>query len=135
MTGLEWLPLLYQILEVCIIPLLGIATAFLVNFIKIKSKEAQDKIDNNTADKYIGMLADTISSCVIATNQTYVEALKKENAFTKEAQQEAFQLTFDAVMAVLTEDAKDYLTNLYGDLTAYITTKIEAEVNTNKTLM
>ena len=135
MTGLEWLPLLYQILEVCVIPLLGIATAYLVNFIKIKSKEAQDKINNNTADKYIGMLADTISACVIATNQTYVEALKKENAFTKEAQQEAFQLTFDAVMAVLTDDAKDYLTNLYGDLTAYITTKIEAEVNTNKTPM
>ena len=132
MTGLEWLPLLYQILEVCVIPLLGIATAFLVNFIKIKSKEAQDKIDNSTADKYIGMLADTISACVIATNQTYVEALKKENAFTKEAQQEAFQLTFDAVMAVLTDDAKDYLTNLYGDLTAYITNKIEAEVSLNK---
>ena len=75
---MEWLPLLYQLLEVCVIPLLGVATAFLVNFIKIKSKEAQDKIDNNTADKYIGMLADTISACVIATNQTYVEALKKE---------------------------------------------------------
>ena len=81
------------------------------------------------------MLADTISACVIATNQTYVEALKKENAFTKEAQQEAFQLTFDAVMAVLTDDAKDYLVNIYGDLTAYITTKIEAEVNSNKITM
>lgn len=132
---MEWMTLLYQVLEVCVIPLLGVATAFLINFIKIKSKEAQDKIDNATADKYIAMLADTITACVIATNQTYVEALKKENAFTKEAQQEAFQLTFDAVMAVLTDDAKDYLTNLYGDLTAYITTKIEAEVNTNKTLM
>ena len=135
MTGLEWLPLLYQILEVCVIPLLGIATAFLVNFIKIKSKEAQDKIDNNTADKYIGMLADTISACVIATNQTYVEALKKENAFTKEAQQEAFQLTFNAVMAVLTDEAKEYLTEFYGDLTAYITNKIEAEVQLNKTAL
>ena len=131
---MEWLPLLYQILEVCVIPLLGIATAYLVNFIKIKSKEAQDKIDSNTADKYIGMLSETITACVIATNQTYVEALKKENAFTKEAQLEAFQLTFDAVMAVLTDDAKNYLTNLYGDLTAYITTKIEAEVNSNKTI-
>lgn len=129
---MEWLPLLYQILEVCVIPLLGVATAFLVNFIKIKSKEAQDKIDNDTADKYIGMLADTISACVIATNQTYVEALKKENAFTKEAQQEAFQLTFDAVMAVLTDDAKNYLTNIYGDLNTYISAKIEAEVNLNK---
>ena len=129
---MEWLPLLYQILEVCVIPLLGVATAFLVNFIKIKSKEAQDKIDNNTADKYIGMLADTISACVIATNQTYVEALKKQNAFTAEAQKEAFQLTYNAVMAILTDDAKDYLAEIYGDVAAYITNKIEAEVNISK---
>ena len=129
---MEWMTLLYQVLEVCVIPLLGVATAFLINFIKIKSKEAQDKIDNATADKYIGMLADTITACVIATNQTYVEALKKENAFTKEAQLEAFDLTFNAVMAVLTDDAKKYLTSIYGDLTIYITKCIEAEVNNNK---
>lgn len=129
---MEWMTLLYQVLEVCVIPLLGVATAFLINFIKIKSKEAQDKIDNDTADKYIGMLADTITACVIATNQTYVEALKKDNAFTAEAQKEAFNLTFDAVMAVLTDDAKKYLTSIYGDLNAYISAKIEAEVNLNK---
>jgi hypothetical protein len=129
---MEWLALLYQILEVCIIPLLGVLTAFAIKFIKTKSIEIQNKVDNDTADKYIAMLADTISACVIATNQTYVEALKKENAFTKEAQQEAFDLTFNAIMNVLTDDAKDYLTALYGDFSAYITNKIEAEVNLNK---
>jgi hypothetical protein len=35
-------------------------------------------------------------------------------------------------MLVLTDDAKDYLTEAYGDLTAYITMKIEAEVNMSK---
>ena len=129
---MEWLALLYQILEVCIIPLLGVLTAFAIKFIKTKSTEIQNKVDNDTADKYIAMLADTISACVIATNQTYVEALKKDNAFTKEAQQEAFDLTFNAVMDVLTDEAKEYLTALYGDLSAYITNKIEAEVNLNK---
>lgn len=129
---MEWLTLLYQILEVCIIPLLGVLTAFLIKLINMKSAEIQNKVDNETADKYIAMLADTITACVIATNQTYVEALKKENAFTAEAQKEAFNLTFNAVMAVLTDDARDYLTEIYGDLTAYITTKIEAEVNISK---
>lgn len=129
---MEWLTLLYQILEVCIIPLLGVLTAFLIKFINMKSAEIQNKVDNETADKYIAMLADTITACVIATNQTYVEALKKENAFTAEAQKEAFNLTFNAVMAVLSDDARDYLTEIYGDLTAYITTKIEAEVNISK---
>ena len=129
---MEWLNLLYDVLEVCIIPLLGVLTAYIVKYINIKSVEITNKVDNDIADKYIQMLADTINACVIATNQTYVEALKKENAFTTEAQKEAFNLTYNAVMAVLTDEAKEYLTEIYGDLTAYITTKIEAEVNVSK---
>lgn len=129
---MEWLPLLYQILEVCIIPLLGILTAYFVKWVNAKSVEIQHKVDNDTADKYIAMLDDTICACVIATTQTYVEALKKDNAFTKEAQKEAFNLTFNAVMSVLTDEAKKYLSEVYGDLTAYITNKIEAEVSLNK---
>lgn len=129
---MEWLPLLYRILEVCVIPLLGVLTAYLVKYIKIKSAEIQATVDNDTADKYIALLSDTITACVIATNQTYVEALKKNNAFTAEAQKEAFKLTYDAVMAVLTEEAEKCLSEIYGDLAAYITAKIEAEVNLSK---
>ena len=129
---MEWLPLLYEILQVCIIPLLGVLTAYIVKFINVKSSEIQANVDNDMADKYIAMVTDTISACVIATNQTYVEALKKQNAFTAEAQKEAFQLTYNAVMAILTDDAKDYLAEIYGDIAAYITNKIEAEVNISK---
>lgn len=129
---MEWLPLLYKILEVCVIPLLGVLTAYLVKYIKIKSAEIQATVDNDTADKYIALLSDTITACVIATNQTYVEALKKNNAFTAEAQKEAFKLTYNAVMAVLTEEAEKCLSEIYGDLAAYITAKIEAEVNLSK---
>ena len=107
---MDWLELLYEILEVCIIPLLGILTAYAVKFIKIKGDEITKKTNNEMANKYIALLATTISDCVVATNQTYVEALKKENAFTKEAQEEAFRLTYEAVMNVLTDDAKHYLT-------------------------
>ena len=129
---MEWLSLLYEILQVCIIPLLGVLTAYIVKFINEKSAEIQHNVDNDMADKYIAMVTDTISACVIATNQTYVEALKKQNAFTAEAQKEAFQLTYNAVMAILTDDAKDYLAEIYGDVAAYITNKIEAEVNISK---
>jgi hypothetical protein len=37
-------------------------------------------------------------------------------------------MTFDAVMAVLTEDAKEYLVAIYGDLSAFIAARIESEV-------
>lgn len=128
----EILNLLTDIFEVCIIPLLGVLTFYLVNFIKVKSKDLTNKINDDKADKYITMLADTISACVIATNQTYVEALKNKNAFTAEAQREAFNMTLNAVMAVLTEEAKDYLRSIYGDLDTYITAQIEAQVNLSK---
>ena len=82
---MNWTELLVDIFEVCIIPLLGVLTAFIVKYINVKSNEIQNKVENDTMDKYIAMLGDTISACVIATNQTYVEALKKDNAFTKEA--------------------------------------------------
>ena len=129
---MNWLEMLYKILEVCVIPLLGILTVYAVKFIKVKSNEIKTKADNELADKYIDLLSTTISDCVIATNQTYVEALKKENAFTAEAQKKAFELTYDAVLEVLSDDAIIYLTSIYGDLSKYITAKIEAEVNLNK---
>lgn len=129
---MEWLSLAYEILQVCVIPLLGVLTAYVIKFINFKSIEIQNQVNNDLADKYIAMITDTISACVMATNQTYVEVLKKQNAFTAEAQKEAFNLTYNAVMAILTDDAKDYLAEIYGDVSAYITNKIEAEVNINK---
>ena len=129
---MNWMEMLQKIFEVCIIPLLGVLTTYLVIFIRQKSKELQETTDNQLYKKYIEMLQDTVVRCVIATNQTYVEALKNQNVFTKEAQAEAFKMTYDAVMAILTDDAKDYLANVVGDLQTYIVKLIEAEVNINK---
>ena len=129
---MTWLTLLYEIFEVCIVPLLGILVGFLVNYLKAKTKDITTQNDNELLNKYISMLSNTIIDCVVATNQTYVEALKQKGEFNAEAQQHAFNMTYDAVFAVLSEDAKDYLTNIYGDLSVYITNMIEAEVNRNK---
>lgn len=129
---MNYMEMLQKIFEVCIIPLLGVLTTYLVLFIKQKSKELQETTDNELYKKYIELLQDTIVRCVIATNQTYVEALKNKNAFDKEAQEHAFKMTYDAVMEILTDDAKVYLSNVFGDLEVYITKLIEAEVNVNK---
>ena len=82
--------------------------------------------------KYVDMLNRTITECVIATNQTYVETLKQQGKFDAEAQKIAFQMTSKAVLDILSEDAKEYLSAAVGDLNIYITNKIEAEVNLNK---
>lgn len=129
---MDWLNLLTQIFEVCIIPLLAVLTTYIVKYIQVKSAEITEKTDNVIADKYTVMLADTITACVLATNQTYVEALKKQGSFDAEAQKVAFNMTLNAVMEILSEDAKEYLSEAFGDLNSYITSQIEASVNVNK---
>lgn len=129
---MNWLEMLQQIFQVCIIPLLGVLTTYLVMFIKNKSAALQEQTDNELYKKYIALLDETITKCVIATNQTYVEALKNKNAFDPEAQKKAFEMTYQSVLAILSKDAQDYLTEAVGDLNAYIVKSIEAQVNANK---
>ena len=129
---MEWLTILYKIFEVCVIPLLGVLTVYIVKFIQKKTQELNSKNENELMNKYLTMLSNTIIDCVIATNQTYVESLKKQGKFDLEAQKVAFEMTYNAVINVLSSDAKTYLSNIYGDLNKYITNMIEAEVNKNK---
>lgn len=129
---MDWLELLYDVLELCVIPLLGVLTAYAIKYIKAKENEINNKLDNETAEKYISMVSTTIQDCVAATTQTYVDSLKAQNSFNEEAQKVAFNKTYEAVMAILTDDVKDYLTSIYGDLQSYLTNRIEAEVKAQK---
>lgn len=134
-----YLGLLSSIFEVCIIPLLGVLTAFAVAFLKAKKEEILTKITTNKtqeekelAEKYLNMVEDTVTKCVLATNQTYVDSLKAEGKFDTEAQKIAFNKTLNAVLAILTDDAKNYLTHIFGDLNVFLSNLIESQVKINK---
>lgn len=129
---MNYIELLSQIFEVCVLPLLGILTAYAVTFIRAKRDEIIIKSNNDLVTKYSNMLAETIEACVLATNQTYVETLKKEGNFTTEAQQKAFTMTKNAVLNILSAEAKEVLTEAFGDLNTYVNKQIEASVNVNK---
>ena len=131
---MNWSELISNIFQVCLLPLLGILTKYLVAFIAMKSEEMKNKTNNEMAQKYLQMATDTITACVIATNQTYVESLKAQGKFDKEAQATAFQKTFDAVVALLNDEVKDYITEVFGDLNTYLNTQIEAAVNGTKVI-
>jgi hypothetical protein len=121
-----------QIIEVCIIPLFGILTKYLVDFLTAKRDELNSKTNNEIAKKYTDMIYQTVVDCVIATNQTYVDSLKKSGSFDEAAQKEAFNRTMNAVLAILGDDAKDYIQQATGDLNTYLTQLIESEVNKHK---
>ena len=132
---MDFVTLVPVIFQLCIIPLLAILTKYVTAWIEIKINEMTASKNDATFTKYMTLLQDTIISCVIATNQTYVETLKAQGKFDAEAQKEALKKTYDAVMAILTEDAINYLKEVLGDFDAYVNTMIESQVNKQKTIV
>ena len=119
-------------LELFLTALLTVLAKFLISYFNSKINEAKAKTDSEILNKYLDMINSTITDCVIATNQTYVEALKNKDMFDAVAQREAFNKTLEAVKTLLTEEAITYLQTLTDDTDLYLETLIEAEVNKNK---
>ena len=129
---MEWTVIISEIFQVVLIPLLALLVKYFGQFVHTKAEEIKQKNDDATFQKYITMLDNTIVNAVTATSQTYVESLKAQGKFDAEAQKTAFEMSYKAIMAVLGEEAKNYLSSAVGDLNKYITDSIERQVNVSK---
>jgi hypothetical protein len=129
---MPWNELLTTIFELCLFPLLGALTIYLVSLIRAKADGVKKQTNNELAKKYLDMLEVTVVNCVLTTNQTYVDTLKAQGAFDAEAQKVAFQKTYEAVSASLTEEGNKYLAEITNDIPAFITEMIEAQVAKHK---
>lgn len=129
---MDWTLILNQIFEICLVPLLGLATTALIVFVKAKISQGKASTNSEIAIKYLSVLEQTVVDCIKATNQTYVNDLKDKNAFDAEAQKTALMHTASAVSQVLSDDAKTHLTGLFGDLETLIVEKIEANIENAK---
>ena len=129
---MNWAIVLEQIFNLVIYPVLGLVGIYLTYLIKVKIDELKQKTKDDTAKKYLDMLNETIAAAVLATTQTYVEALKKQGKFDEAAQKEAFKQTYEAVMKVLTDEAMKYIAVSVGDIETYITNQIESQVKITK---
>jgi len=129
---MDWAIFTEQVFKLVLFPVISVCGIYLIYFLNTKINELKKKTDSDLADKYLDMLNDTITSAVLATTQTYVESLKQQNKFDADAQKIAFQQTYDAVMKVLTDEAKKYIVSSVGDLEIYVTNRIESEVALNK---
>ena len=123
---------LQTVLVQLLIAILPILSAFIIRLLNLKSNEIKQLTKNSKLDKYIDYAADIIKKSVIAVNQTFVEKLKEQGAFTKEKQKEAFELAKKKILSMLNEDSKKVLASIYGDLNTFLDSQIEATVNNLK---
>ena len=126
---MNWTEILGQIFQVCIIPLLGVLTGYLINFIKKKADELKNGHHNELVWKYTDLVETLVVDSIKTTNQTYVEALKDKNAFTKEAQEEALKKTYERVMSLLNDEGKAILNETFSDVKVYVKNLIESKID------
>ena len=129
---MDWSAVITAVFEVALIPFLGLAVKYFGQWIDFKINQWKEKQADERAKKYMDMLGETIKTCVIATNQTYVNTLKEQGKFDAEAQKAAFEKTYQAVLASLSKEATKYLTAAYDDVDALLRERIEEATNANR---
>ena len=105
-----------------VLPLISIAGAKLIQFIN-------SKIKNNKAADLLTTATTIVINAVRSVFQTYVEALKKEGSFNKDAQIIALNKAKDIAFTQMTAEVKDYLVTTDGSLDSWLDTNIEATIN------
>lgn len=124
--------LLSTLLQAVIIAAVPICVGAAIKGIQAGAKYLASKTENEAAKKYLEDVADAVSTAVTYTSQTYVDALKKSDKFTKENQEAALQMAVDKAETLMTAEARAFLEKAYGDLNAYLVSRIEAEVRVQK---
>lgn len=119
---------LQQIANACVPILCLLITAggaYLVALLRKKTDQLQQELDSETASKYMDMACDAVTQAVTYTAQTYVDALKAEDGFTKGKQTAAFEMARNKTKQILGNTALEALNEIYGDFDAWLDTKIE----------
>ena len=114
------IPLLITIITICICTM--------------TSKVAKDatRLAPSKYSEIIYALENIVNKAVITTNQTFVNELKKQGKFDKKAMEEAYNKTFNSIVASLSQSFFEYIDEEAVDIDTLLKNMIETSVNWNK---
>lgn len=129
---MDWNELLMTLIKVVILPAVPIVVGAVVKLCKAKTDEALTDVENETLRQALNEATDAVYAAVTYTSQVYVDTLKQNGNFSKEAQAQALKTALEKAEAMLAEDTKKLLESLYGNLEDWLTVKIEQAVREQK---
>lgn len=100
------------------------ATISVLSIAKLALRYAKSKSDNQCINDAIDIIQDAVDQ----VNQTYVADLKESGDFTAENQKIALQTAIENSINKMSDETKNYIEDNYGDITDYVTSKIESYI-------
>lgn len=133
--NMEFSEVLNYILYVVLTAILPVVATYTVNLIKAKIKESNviaDATKNENIAKLIEDALSDVMDAVLYTNQIYVDALKSSGKFDKDAQKNAFNRAYAEALAMISDESKKIIEQVYGSFDKWLKLKIETSVNIAK---
>ena len=126
--------ILEKILSAVLIATLPVLTGFFCDFLRKLAQEAKVRAKTEQIQGFIDEIDKSVETAVIYVNQTFVDELKKSNQFSEDPEyaHEAFETAFSKTLEILSEDAKVFIEQTFGDLKGYLEVKIEESVHNEK---
>ena len=113
------------IVTVVVIPIITLLGTKLVSWIN-------GKINNEKSAEALTAATNAVVSAVKTVLQTYVDALKKEGKFDEASQSKAFNQARTLALSQINVETQMCIEKIYGSLDTWLTTQIEATINTLK---
>lgn len=125
--------LLLTIVNVMLIPILPVLTAYIIAFLKKKIAELESNIKKLELTKQLELTENAISTSIAAVNTNYVDSLKKnKGALSLEEQRAAFTMAKEKIDKILGQDGRQKLSEFYRDVDTWMDSRIEFHVRQAK---
>ena len=132
---MEFSEVLNYILYIVLTAILPVVAKYTVNLIKTKIKESNviaNVTQNENISKIIENAFSNVMDAVLYINQIYVDALKSNGKFDKDAQKNAFNRAYTEALNIISDESKRVIEQTYGSFDKWLKLKIETSVNLAK---
>ena len=123
-ADIEWTEIILKVIE----GLAGLAGTILCYFITIW---ANKHIKDEKIKAHIIELANIVKEVVLEVSQTFVDKMQKAGNWNDDTKKEALSMALSKAQSLMSDELKTWVNDTYGDVTAYLTTLIEAQIKEN----
>lgn len=118
---MDWAEIVGILVNSLILPILAWGVSELTKYFS-------KRIKNETAEKYVNFAVDAVYTAVQTTMQIFVSTLKNSGEWNAEAAKTAFDHAKALALVTMGEDVREAITEISGDLDAWIEARIEATI-------
>lgn len=121
-----------QLMYLVITGILPFVTVYFANYVKAIIQKNSEKVENEQIQSLINYAGEAISVAVMTVSQTYVDTMKTQGKFDKEAQAIAKQMAIDKAKELISKEMKSAIETVYSNFDAYLDNYIETIVRESK---